>query len=211
MTAPPPRKHRGCLRGCLTQLLGLAIVCAVVFGALQWLLAPWNFYLGGHFHWWPGWQGYGVLHTQASGGDYPFWLRLDPTIPGYRKSPLHGTAWLCTPRGERIRLNVGGDMPRQHGRDLTAVPLHFYMDHYAGTARFTGDTRPYVELWGAFGDRVLTVNDSGSIARAFNPDGTVLAKGQRAVERHENVGLVLQEGISWSWGGPDCGRRGGGR
>jgi hypothetical protein len=204
MTAPPPRKRRGCLRGCLPGLLGLALLGAVLFGGLQALLAPWNFTLGGHFHWWPGWQGSGVLHTRRSGGDYALWLRLDPTIPGYRKSPLKGTAWLCTPRGERLQLLVHGDMPRRHGRDLTGVPLHLYMDHYFGAARFTGDTRPDIDLWGAFGDRVLTADDSGSIAAAFNPDGTVLARGQRAALRQENVHLILREGISWRLGGPSC-------
>ena len=200
MTAPPPRKRRGCL----TQLLGLAILCLVLFGGLQALLAPWNFWLGGHFHWWPGWTGYGEMHTRLSGGDYTMWLTLDPTIPGYRKSPLRGTVFLCTPHGERIQLNLSGDIRRRHGRDLTGVPLHLYMDHYSGTARFTGDTRPYIDFWGSFGDRVLTADDSGSIARAFNPDGTVLARGQRAVERQENVRLILRERTSWSLGRPSC-------
>ena len=190
--------------GCLPILLGLAILGIVLFGGLQALLAPWNFWLGGHFHWWPGWQGYGEMHTRLSGGDYTMLLRLDPTIPGYRKSPLHGTAWLCTPRGERIQLYVNGDMPRRHGRDLTGVPLHLYMNHYFGAARFTGDTRPSIALWGSFGDRVLTVDDSGSIAGAFNPDGTVRARGQRAVERQENVRLILRESTSWSLRRPPC-------
>ena len=185
------------------------MICLLVFGGLQWLLAPWNFRLGGHFHWWPGWSGYGEMHTRESGGDYTFLLTLDPTIPGYRKSPLHGTGFLCTPRGERIQLNVSGDMPRKHGGDLTGVPLHLYMDHYVGAAQFSGDTRPYIGFWGAFGDRVLVADDSGSIARAFNPDGTVLARGQRAVERHENVHLILRERTSWFMGRPSCSRSAG--
>ena len=201
---PPPPKGRGCLRGCFTQLLGLAILCVVVFGVLQVLLAPWNFRLGGHFHWWPGWSGYGEMHTRLSGGDYTLLVTFDPTIPGYRKAPLHGTALLCTPRGERIRLILSGDMPRAHGRDLTGVPLHLYMDHYAGAARFTGDPRPYIAFWGSFGDRVLTADDSGSIAHAFNPDGTVRARGQRAVERQENVHMILRERSSWNLIRPSC-------
>jgi hypothetical protein len=204
MSVTPPRKRRGCLGGCLTNLLGLVILAVGIFGGLQVLLAPWNFWLGGHFHWWPGWQSYGEMHTRLSGGDFRMWLTLDPTIPGYRKSPLHGTAFLCTPSGERIQLNVSGDMPRSHGRDLTGVPLHLYMDHYSGAARFSGDTRPYIAFWGTFGDRVLTVDDSGSIARAFNADGTVLARGQRAVERQENVRLILRERTSWSLVRPSC-------
>jgi hypothetical protein len=207
VTPPAPRKRRGCLRGCLPGLLGLALLAALGFAALQALLAPWNFFLGGHFHWWPGWTGAGAMHTRRSGGDYTLWLTLEPTIPGYRKSPMRGTAWLCTPVGERIQLLVHGDMPRRHGRDLTGVPLHFSMDHYFGAARFSGDTRPDIALWGAFGDRVLTLDDSGSIAQAFNPDGTVRAKGQRGAERQENVHLVLREAGSWRLGRPTCPRR----
>lgn len=51
---------------------------------------------------------------------------------------------------------------------------------------------------------MLAVNDSGTISLAFNPDGTLRATGERAIERQENVPLILREGISWSLGRPSC-------
>jgi hypothetical protein len=51
------------------------------------LLAPWNFYFGGHFHLVPGWTGQGWMHSSAAGGNYFLLVRFEPTVPGYRKSP----------------------------------------------------------------------------------------------------------------------------
>ena len=161
------------------------------------LLAPYNYTMGGHFHVMPGWQGVARLHTATSGGDYVMWIRFDPTTPGYRKSPLTGIAHLCTPRGERFTLNMGGSLPGKAGKDLTGVPLHLYMFRYTAAARLSGDTRPKIDLWGSFGDRALTVDDHATVAHAFNPDGT-LNDGHWKGARDEKLHFVLHEGSPWT-------------
>lgn len=196
-----PRRRRGCF-GCLVPVLGIFILAGLGVMGMNALLAPWNYTMGGHFHWFPGWQGSGRMHTTTSGGDYGMWLIMNPTIPGYRKSPIRGLAILCSPHGERYRLNFGGDMPRDHGTDLTGVPLHLYMHQYTVRTRLSGDLRPHLDLYGAFGDRELTMDDHGSLARAFNADGT-LGNGHPREPRTETVKVVFHEAHQWTLG-PSC-------
>jgi hypothetical protein len=191
-----PRPRRGCL-GCLGKtvlVLALLLVAAAVLDAV---LAPYNHYLGGHFHWMPGWQGLARIHTASSGGDYVMEISFQPTIPGYRKSPLQGTVYLCTPRNERFSLKMAGSMPRHHGTDLTGVPLHLYMDNYYKiSARLGHDWRPELDLYGSFGNHTLAVDDHASIAHAFNPDGT-LGSGKWQAARTEALHFVFHEGVPW--------------
>jgi hypothetical protein len=171
-------RRRGCA-GCLTQVaLSLMFGCAVMY-ALFVVLAPWNFYFGGHFHLVPGWTGRGWIHSPTAGGDYYLWVSFTPTTPGYRKSPLQGTAYLCSPRGEKFRLHFGGSMPRSHGTDLRGVPIHLYLYNWPLLANFVGDRQPSFDLYGTFGDAKLIMDDRGSLARAFRADGTLV---QRAIE-----------------------------
>jgi hypothetical protein len=151
--------------------LGLAFGCALIY-VLFAVLAPWNFYFGGHFHLVPGWTGHGWIHS-AAGGNYYLFVNFTPTTPGYHKSPLGGTGYLCTPRGEKFRLHFGGDMPRSHGADLRGVPIHLYLFNWPLFAQLSADRRPSFDLYGTFGNSELIMDDRGSLARAFRPDGTL--------------------------------------
>lgn len=196
---PTRRSGGGCLGclGCLPRLLllGVALYAAmlVMFG----LLAPWNLYFGGHFHPMGGWQGWGRLHSESAGGDYFMWIRLGVTMPALRISPITGVAYLCTPRGEHFHLNLGGSMPREHGTDLTGVPLHFYMSN-RGVFNISADHRPYIDLYGSFGDSQLIMEDHGSLANAFNRDGSLSDSRQRNRPRsHENIQVTFKESTPW--------------
>jgi hypothetical protein len=193
---PRPRKRVGCLG----TILGLLILGIALTAGLSALFAPWNFYFGGHFHWTPGWQGTARIQSTTLGGEYFMWIRLNPQIPGYQKSPLRGIAYLCTPRGERFRLYLGGDMPRNHGTDLTGVPLHLYLSR---RWQFSGDTRPHIDLYGSFGHSELIVEDRGSLGRAFKPDGTLYAPSDRGRSQGENVQITFKESTPWTLG-PSC-------
>jgi len=194
---PARPRRRGCI-GCLTQsALALVFGCAVVY-VMFILLAPWNFYFGGHFHLVPGWTGRGWIHSTAAGGNYYLWVRFEPTTPGYRRSPLKGTAFLCTPRGERYRLHFGGSMPRKHGTDLRGVPIHLYLYNWPLFGQFTGDRRPKLDFYGTFGNSKLTMEDRGSLARAFRGDGTLHGPQDRNVPwKQESVPVTLEEDTSW--------------
>jgi hypothetical protein len=167
------------------------------------LLAPRNFYFGGHFHLVPGWTGRGWMQS-AAGGNYYLWVSFTPTTPGYRKSPLKGTALLCTPRGEKFRFRFGGDMPRSHGTDLRGVPIHLYLNNWSPRAQFTGDRRPHFDLYGVFGDSQLILEDRGSLARAFRPDGSLYeARNRNRPWQQPSTHIVLREDSAWEFN-PSC-------
>ena len=195
---PRRSRHQGCL-GCLGRIgLSLLFGVALMF-AIYALLAPWTFYYGGHFHIIPGWNGWGRLHSTAAGGDYYMLLRIAPTTPGYRKSPIRGTAFLCTPRGERFRLSFGGSFLQKHGVDLRGVPIHLYMyNRPIFSSYFSADRNPRLDLYGAFGDSELVMEDHGSLANAFRPDGTPYGPADRNRARSkENVHVIFREGSPW--------------
>ena len=116
MTFPlkAPRKPRFGLVGCLGQLLLILLLFAIGYVALLGVFAPWAFYLGGKFHIAPYWQGWGRAHAKS--GDYLMFVRIEPTSKGskmYLETNLGSTAYVCTPRGDNIRLKMGGGM-RKH-------------------------------------------------------------------------------------------------
>jgi hypothetical protein len=189
------RRKRGCL-GCLVQpVLGL-LFGGAVFYVLYMALAPWNFYFGGHFHVVPGWTGRGWMHSVPAGGDYYLLLQFDPTTPGYRKSELKGTGYLCAPRGEKFRLHFGGSMPRGHGTDLRGVPIHLWLFNWPVFA-VASDRRPSFDLYGTFGDRMLTMDDQGGLARAFRPDGKLVGPRDHWAWKQPSTHVTLEEDSSW--------------
>ena len=165
--------------GCLGSLLGLAAIAIVglaVAGVFAFVVAPWNFNFGGHFHPLGGWRGRGRLHSATAGGDYDMWLSFDVTVPRRLRSPLGGTAVLCTPRGERLVLKLSGDMPRDHGADLGNVPLHLYLHRLTPLATTIEARHPHIDLYGAFGT-----------------DGTVRQSLANVQHSSENIHITFKE------------------
>jgi hypothetical protein len=73
------------------------------------------------------------------------------------------------------------------------------------TTALGGDQRPHIDLYGAFGDSKLVVEDRGSIARAFNSDGTLNKSNATTHGRPtENIHFSLDE--SSGWRSPSCPR-----
>lgn len=144
------------------------------------------------------------MHSARAGGDYYLWVHFDPTTPGYRKSPIQGTA-LCTPRGEKFRLHFGGDMPRSHNTDLRGVPIHLYLYNWPLLAQFANDRRPRFDLYGTFGDSQLIAEDRGSLARAFRPDGNLVGPGDRSWPwKQDSTHVTLSEEQSFWALSPAC-------
>ena len=174
----PPKMRRGCL-GCLLQTVWQSAVVlflgAVLILALTGLFYPWAFYLGGKFHIIPYWQGWGKLHAKS--GDYVLLVRFGPTPQGSRIIPhsnLNGVAYLCTPRGERFYMHLGGSMRPHLNLSTDGETIGLYMNNWSGLqAQFSGDHRPSIQLSGHWQNPDLVMDDNGSIFRAFQPDGTV--------------------------------------
>lgn len=169
----PRKRRRGCL-GCLWQVSLILLLGAGLVLAMTAVFYPWAFYLGGRFHIIPYWQGWGKLHAES--GDYLLFVRLEPTSRGsgmHLDTNLTGLAYVCTPRGESLRLHLGGGMRKYLNLSTDGESIHLYMDYWPWNAQLIADRRPYLEFRGHWRNPNLVMDDKGSIGRAFQPDGTV--------------------------------------
>jgi hypothetical protein len=138
------------------------------------VFAPWAFYLGGNFHILPYWQGWGKAHAKS--GDYFVYVMIEPTSRGskmYLETNLSGTGYVCTPRGENIRLHLGGGMRKHLNLSTNGEAIHLYMNYWPWNANFINDTRPSLEFRGRWQNPNMVMNDGSSIGRSFEPDGSV--------------------------------------
>src|SRR5256885_15006118 len=124
----PVRRKSGA--GCLVQVLGALALGVVVIMGVKAVFTPWGFYMGGHFHILPQWTGWGQMHSKIA-GDYALLVSFAP-ITGKQLGPTHvsGNAVICTPRGERYKLRLGGDFGKPSGTDLQGKTAHLYMNNY---------------------------------------------------------------------------------
>jgi hypothetical protein len=176
----PPRakRRRGCV-GCLGQLVWQSVIAlllgAVLILAITGIFSPWAFYLGGKFHIIPYWQGWGKMHAKS--GDYIVFVEFGPTPRGSRviaHSNLKGIGYLCTPRGEQFRLNLGGSMRPHLNLSTDGEAIDLYMDNWpAFYGQFIADRRPSLALRGHWKGPDLVMDDNGSIFRGFLPGGSV--------------------------------------
>jgi hypothetical protein len=102
------------LRGCVSQLLGLLILClALVYGVAA-IIGPWSFHIGGVPTPLLYWSATGTLHTK--GGTYPLYVFFYPSssfsklrLDGLRPSGgVQGTGSLCTSRGVTQYMTLTG-------------------------------------------------------------------------------------------------------
>jgi len=137
--------------------------------------APWGFYMGGKFHIIPYWQGWGTLHARS--GDYILYVGFEPSPRGSRMFPasnLTGNGYLCTPRGERFRMNLGGSMRAHLNLSTDGEAISLYMNNWPVlTGQFMTNHRPSLKLRGHWQNPNLVMDDESSIFREFLPDGRV--------------------------------------
>jgi hypothetical protein len=143
----------------------------LVFAAIA---APWGYYLGGHFHFIPMWNGMGTAHTPA--GDFVFFVTLYPDLrhPGRYNTWLTGNGFLCTPKGERMHMRTSGSMEKHLAVDTQGKTIHIYMHRTSTWASFmNSDYRPSIAFEGSWGKDEISGDDRNSLGKAFEPDGSV--------------------------------------
>jgi hypothetical protein len=198
MTTVPMRKQSGV--GCLTRLVLLLLLVGAVMAGATYLFAPWAYYMGGQFHWFPSWGGVGRMHSNSAGGDYAIYLYFTPRARRY-DGPRHvdGNAWLCTPRGERFTLSLGGDFGKPdggwRGRDLNGKTASFYMINRTAAHIFNGASpRPELELRGHWSNPDLVLDDHSSLQRNFDHDARLFPNGKNRPYLGEVSTVTLKEG-----------------
>lgn len=191
------RRHPllGCL-GCLPRLVLILLLGCVLVGLITAVFAPWGFYMGGKFNIFAYWQGWGVLHAKS--GKYVVFVRFEPRSSGSKTYPhpsVGGSAYLCSPRGEIFRMNLGGGMRRGIGTNTNGENISLYMYYWPFYGTFVADHRPSIELRGHWQNPNLVMDDHSSIQRAFNADGTVYrGEGPERPYMGEVVPVTLMPG-----------------
>ena len=152
--------------------------------------------MGGHFHPYPRWQGWGRLHSSTA-GDFVLFVRIVPGTGARRGGPqVRGDAVLCTPRGEKFNLVVSGEFERHFGLDFQGKTVALGMSSSSFAARnFGGDRRPKIQLFGKWDNPNLVMDDGGSLSHAFEPDGSLYTGNfKNRANTRETVPITLREG-----------------
>jgi hypothetical protein len=186
--------------GCLTRLLLVFLLVGAVMAGVTYVFAPWSFYMGGRFHAIPMWQGWGRLHSNSGGGDYVLYVWFRPDSGRLRGLVyVKGQAVLCTPRGEKFVLNLGGDFGKPNGgwrgRDLNGKSASFYMFNRTASHILSGaSARPELKLRGKWNDPDLVLDDDSSIQRNFDHDARLYPDAKNRPYLGEVSPITLHEG-----------------
>ncbi len=182
--------------GCLGQLLFLGLILVGVL-AIYVALTPWAFFMDGNFHLMGDWQGWGLMKSKTA-GNYVLFVRISPTAHGRDLFPawdLKGTGYLCTPKGERFTLKIGGDMPRKFYLNSMGQPIHLWMDNWRVTLPIGAQTRPRIRIDGHWAPSEIIADDHKSLSAAFLPDGTLRPHGSHvSPSQTELIQVTLHEG-----------------
>jgi hypothetical protein len=195
------KRQRFQLKG-VWQLVALALMCLAV-GLLYVALFPWAFFMGGKLHALPDWDGWGRRHSKTA-GDYFLYVSIYPEthstgalIPG---TPVKGDAYLCTPKGERFYLKLGGGMRAHISVNTVGEPINFYMRNWRETFPVNADNRPSLDFAGTWGDSKLVMDDCKTLSAAFLPDGTLRPNGSHVLPSEtEDIQFTLREGTYWEF------------
>jgi hypothetical protein len=194
--APKPRSRVGCFRQLL--LLTLVLVAALLVYAG---LYPWAFFMGGSFHPSGGWQGWGRMKSQTA-GDYLLYVNIGPAKHARHSSgtsltsstSLSGSAYLCTPKGERFDLTLGGGMPRDVYVNSLGKPITIYMSKRE-ILPLGQTSRLRFALQGHWEQGQLVADDHKTLSAAFLPDGTLRQQGSTVLHSQlEDMQVILHEG-----------------
>jgi uncharacterized membrane protein YqaE (UPF0057 family) len=198
----PAAKRKGCAGGCLLNIAkGLGFALVVVY-AVYVITSPWVFYMGGRFHPFAYWQGWGTIH--APEGDYVVLMLL--TAPRrYRGSGMYlsgpsigGSGAVCSPHGELYdSLRVSGTFVRKGiGTNTDGEPVSLGLAQRLNFLGSNGSTRLDLSFRGAWKNPDLVLEDTGSIERVFLPNGERYQSGgaQKRRASPESLKLTLHEG-----------------
>ncbi|HET6267060.1 MAG TPA: hypothetical protein VFG11_05015, partial [Acidobacteriota bacterium] len=106
-------------------------------------------------------------------GEYAIYFGMEPSTRAKYNQCVKGNAYVCTPRGETIRLTLSGTMNKNLNLSTDGEKINITMHKTGFFSNFSGDWRPRLEFHGQWQNPNLVGNDNGSIDRAFQPDGSV--------------------------------------
>lgn len=165
--------------GCLLQLVGLFLLIGLGWMGVVAVTHPWIYTVGGRVRPLPFWQGVGAM--SGPGGAYRLYVSFEPTNSGSKVLPsatINGGGWLCAPGGRDYKVRVYGGSDRMVWRDMDGQ--RFFLQTWAakGYSAISGyrHNPPKLQFEGRWDGDGLTMNDKGTLAANFQPDGTLVAK-----------------------------------
>ncbi|HLO29380.1 MAG TPA: hypothetical protein VK249_09610 [Anaerolineales bacterium] len=189
------RKPQSCL-GCIGSLLGLFLLAGIGYLLIIAVFAPWSYYLGGNFHLFPGWQGWGKLHSPS--GDFVLYVSMsEPQSSRFGYPYLSGVARLCTPSGDQFKymhLTVSFSQ-KNFGLNSDRQPITLHIYNYGLFGSFNADYRPEFSLYGSWHNPNLILEDHGSLGSAFLANGEAyLGPASNQPAAGDNLSITLVPG-----------------
>lgn len=173
----------GCF-GTIVVTIVVGILCIFVF-------SPWALHMGGRLTPAMRWHGYGKMHS-SSAADFGLYLDIYYSDPGRQRSAvqpsnLNGSAMLCSPKlpGHKYRLS-GTVYSAWLSTDGKRTVIHLYSPKNGEKLDFS--------LEGAWNGQQLVMNDRGSLASGFNPDGSPHGVGVGVYRPREKADVTLEYG-----------------
>ena len=174
--------------------------------AIDLAFEPWIYIVGGHTRLFPVWAGSGV--AQAPSGPYKIDLWFSPTPSGTHSLPsasIAGAGWVCTPQGQRYTLRVTGGASGRIWNDMDGHSFQISAYHRPFAWRYRSvDRRPGLSFSGKWVGPNLVMTDDGSIARAFQPDGSLKSYRDSLEPATSVLPIVLNETTWWEILTDDC-------
>jgi hypothetical protein len=198
---PSPRRRIGCLPG----LLIMVVLGPFLIIAIDLAFAPWIYTVGNRTRLFPVWAGAGVAQTPT--GPYKITVWFSPRPSGSRILPstsILGSGYVCTPSGKRYTLRVTGGASGRVWKDMDGHTFYLSAYHRPIFYNLTGDRRPRLSFSGSWVGPNLQMNDEGSIAQAFQPDGNLTAESSVWHPKVNSVPITFTE-TSW-WVRGSCGK-----
>ena len=140
--SPPdiPSVQSKSTRSPVVRILIFFALAGLLFLALDAVFTPWAFFMGGHFHVYPKWPGWGRMHSNVA-GDYVIYMSISPYFGrGRSLTAITGRGALCTQRGDNYTLDVGGSFQNHPGIDLQGKTAVIYAHNYS---RYGSNTVPH--------------------------------------------------------------------
>jgi hypothetical protein len=200
--APQRPRRRGI--GCLPGLLMLLLLGPLFVATVDLIFAPWIYSVGGRTRLLPVWAGSGIAQTPS--GLYAIHIWFSPTPSGSRILPstsILGSGYVCTPTGRRYTVKVTGGASGKIWKDMDGHAFHLSAYHRPIFSSLTEDRRPRLSFSGRWVGANLQMNDEGSIAQAFLPDGSLSAGDSHAKESAIPINFTE---ATWWWAGGSCGK-----
>ncbi len=175
----------------------LGLLAGVGFLALMAVTNPWIYTVGGRLRMLPFWSGVGDI--QGPGGTYRIFVWFQPSSASSHVLPstsVEGSGWICAPSGAGYQVRVGGGAHEVVWRDMDDKPFSLYT-----WQRGTWSPQhlpPKLDFTGRWVGPKLVMEDKGTMASAFLPDGSL---NPRPGSRGPTRAITFAE-TQWWYGRP---------